>query len=497
MVLASNENFHVKKKTVQEQFEDGTTPFLSIVALYKSIEFLEKLIPCKNEINMMVRISRHVFNLAKYVYENLKCLKHFNGKPVVKFYNEDEFTLERQGGVVNFNVMRSDESYVGFSEFTYLASSNKITLRAGCFCNSGACQVNLNISDEELMSYFKRGRVCGSDQLDLADGKPTGSVRVSFGYMNTKENADYFIEFVKNSYVESSEFSMRHNISEKPIGKCPRLKEISLYPIKSCGPMKITNGQWKLSEKGLKYDREWMIVYEDGRSLTQKNQPKMCLISPFIDENREILILNYPARTPIEIPINIEAKNIKSTELCNSKVCGDRILGFDCGNDVAEWLSDALFIDGLRLIKQCDERKMNASENSPKISLTNQAQFLLINQESVKWLLENIPNYESGKENVENVVDRFRGNLVIENLESMRENDFQRFEIGNVKFLVEGPCMRCQMICIDQHSGEKTVEPLRTVGKLSKGKMSFGIYLTQTNLEDCASVVCGDELKAI
>lgn len=45
---------------------------------------------------------------------------------------------------------------------------------------------------------------------------------------------------------------------------------------------------------------------------------------------------------------------------------------------------------------------------------------------------------------------------------------------------VDGKCTRCQMICIDQTSGEKSIEPLRTISKKLGGKMTFGIYLSQT-----------------
>lgn len=34
------------------------------------------------------------------------------------------------------------------------------------------------------------------------------------------------------------------------------------------------------------------------------------------------------------------------------------------------------------------------------------------------------------------------------------------------------------MVCIDQKTGEKTVEPLRTIAELFAGKLRFGIYLS-------------------
>lgn len=34
------------------------------------------------------------------------------------------------------------------------------------------------------------------------------------------------------------------------------------------------------------------------------------------------------------------------------------------------------------------------------------------------------------------------------------------------------------MVCIDQNTGEKTVEPLRTISEQFGGKLRFGIYLS-------------------
>lgn len=35
------------------------------------------------------------------------------------------------------------------------------------------------------------------------------------------------------------------------------------------------------------------------------------------------------------------------------------------------------------------------------------------------------------------------------------------------------------MVCIDQTSGQKTVEPLRTLAEEFHGKLKFGIYLVK------------------
>ena len=54
---------------------------------------------------------------------------------------------------------------------------------------------------------------------------------------------------------------------------------------------------------------------------------------------------------PLDAPSSINSK-VKELTLCQSKVCGDRVQGWDCGDEVAAWLSEALGRHGLRLIRQ-------------------------------------------------------------------------------------------------------------------------------------------------
>lgn len=206
-----------------------------------------------------------------------------------------------------------------------------------------------------------------------------------------------------------------------------------------------------------------------------------------------------------EVSLQNQSNLPTSASICTSKVCGDRIEGYDCGDEVAAWLSDALNIAGLRLIRQSfDDKRVLKADNSEiisEISLSNQAQFLLLNQESVRWLTDKVEDWEDiemqNETNFEKIVDRFRGNIIVEGAESLSENTWTTLEIGEVTFHVQGFCTRCQMICIDQHSGEKTTEPLRTIAKLFKGKMRFGIYLKLGNFADEQFLVCGDVIHVL
>lgn len=62
-------------------------------------------------------ISRHVFELARYAVKKLKALTHWNGTPLVELYTDSSYNdIKEQGGIVNFNLKRSNREYIGFVE---------------------------------------------------------------------------------------------------------------------------------------------------------------------------------------------------------------------------------------------------------------------------------------------------------------------------------------------------------------------------------------------
>ena len=71
------------------------------------------------------------------------------------------------------------------TEFRKIATLNNVVVRVGCFCNIGACQNAINFTDEDVLTNHEAGHVCGDD-IDVVDGKATGSIRISFGYYSTK-----------------------------------------------------------------------------------------------------------------------------------------------------------------------------------------------------------------------------------------------------------------------------------------------------------------------
>ena len=52
--------------------------------------------------------------------------------------------------------------------------------------------------------------------------------------------------------------------------------ELAIYPIKSCKGIKLQKALVALN--GFKYDREWMVINEKNRFVSQRERPIMCFI---------------------------------------------------------------------------------------------------------------------------------------------------------------------------------------------------------------------------
>ncbi|KAL7877688.1 hypothetical protein SRHO_G00043310 [Serrasalmus rhombeus] len=522
------EDYFVPNSNVVSRFEDGTISFLDVISLHHGFDTLHKLT------GSMVNIQLHTFGLARYTYIMLSCLRHSNEQPVAQIYCDNEFeSAAEQGAVLNFNLLDCHGRVVGYSQVDKMACLFSVHMRTGCFCNTGACQAHLGISNQEVKRNLQAGHVCG-DSIDMVDGRPTGSIRISFGYMSTFEDCRNFLKFVVSCFVDkplrldqerlarlrlaapaeatvSNELTsvpngrtvpegIDLNIFPAPVrkassteavlktegnsGKAHTLTNIFIYPIKSCAAFEVT--EWPVVLQGLLYDRTWMVVNENGVCLSQKREPKLCLIHPHICLASSTLRLQAPGMDPIALPLEASEENLVLRK-CQSKVCGDRVQAVDCGERASVWLSQFLGKPCCLIRQNPDfsrDMKMGQEQGlcPPALSLVNEAQFLLINRASVALLLDHIVNKHDGSQNgtsfdMLQLLHRFRANLVISGLEPFEEEDWSNVKIGGALFQVAGKCGRCQMIGIDQASGTRTQEPLRSLSECRNGKVTFGIYL--------------------
>lgn len=126
---------HIPRSKTEDVLEDGTLPFLEILSIKHCLQSLKRF-P-----NGISTISEHTFQLAQYLYHSLTKLKYNNGSPVVELYSSNDFDdIEKQGGIVTFNLLKKDGNHFGFTVFREVAKKENVMVRTGCFCNVGACQ---------------------------------------------------------------------------------------------------------------------------------------------------------------------------------------------------------------------------------------------------------------------------------------------------------------------------------------------------------------------
>jgi len=194
VMVSCDSDFCKLKPQYHEKFEDGTLNFLGIVALKHGFTVLEEL--------GMENIQQHVWSVTRRLYEGLSSLRHSTGTPVVKIYGEHERDDPAlQGGILAFNLLNPDGSYIGYTEIGKLAAEEGFMLRAGCSCNPGSCHNYLGLSEELVISTSMQRTSCG-DEMDNVDGIPLGAVRVSLGYITTLEDVDAFVEFVRDHFAK-------------------------------------------------------------------------------------------------------------------------------------------------------------------------------------------------------------------------------------------------------------------------------------------------------
>ena len=107
---------------------------------------------------------------------------------------------KQQGSIINLVVLNPFGNAYGYQTIQDESSREGIHLRTGCNCNPGACYDFLGITSDEVIDFSSKRQSC-HDENDMYNGKPTGGIRISLGYLSTFEDAYAIYNFFKR-YVD-------------------------------------------------------------------------------------------------------------------------------------------------------------------------------------------------------------------------------------------------------------------------------------------------------
>jgi len=515
-IMLPNRDYTIpKSRSIRlASFKNGTSHFRGISNLVYGFDMLERF-------GGMSMIHRHASCLAKELTRLLRRMEHRNGMLVVRLYGAwgretriadddddyDEDQNPKYGPTVALNVFRSDGTAVGYNEVSKLASLNRppIQFRTGCFCNPGACQSALNLDDQQAIdNYEKTGHVCG-DHIDLANGIPTGAIRVSFGKDSIWEDMDIFVRFIELTFKDncsrdhdegtpfttiSSRIDVIGDVYKEKLTTMTKVSvsELYLFPIKSCAAQRTSKWPVCLPSGKLKYDREFAIVDTSGVALRMQTCTKLGLISPVIDLETETMRVFAPGCKDLAIRLsdNLYHGGENVVHICGNK-CGGRVWGDAL---VSEWFSSFLGVQCwlARYSSSNADNDTGGSISEPisRSGYSNEQPILLVSENAVATLNKVL----RGQRQSPSAPKHFRPNIVIKDTAytKLHHADYSRhiedewktisLPSGRLNFSVEGGCPRCTMVDYDPTTGRKG-KTLRALASYRRknGHIVFGIFL--------------------
>ncbi|KAL8994051.1 MAG: hypothetical protein Q9169_005877 [Polycauliona sp. 2 TL-2023] len=580
-VTCTSESWHIRKQdSLHEQLEDGTLPIHSIVALGAAFDVHETLF------SSLERISSHTAFITNHLYESLSSLRHANGLPVCTIYKDPRSSYQdasTQGPIVAFNIRDSNKEWVSNAEVEKVAAIKNIQFRTGGLCNPGGIASFLGLEPQNIKRHFLAGKRCG-DENDIQGGSPTGAIRLSVGAMSNMRDITAVVRFVQEFFADDHRGPRTSVVGLSQPTVDFYVEAISIYPIKSCGGWQIPPGlAWDIRPQGLAWDREWCLVHQGTKAaLSQKRIPRMALLRPTIDLEKDVLRVRFDGILPpsipneITIPLSLDPASVQgqrwqssSNTYCPSRVCGDSVSAYIYTSpDIVAFFTAALstpctlarYPPGpssarysklhLRPPKHQTSRTeqqqhpiipgafpptpplspsfsitTTATESQPQklpILLSNESPILTISRSSLNHLNQIIAT-NSPQHAKPAAASVFRANIILAQSGPAKPVPYDEDNWTSIRILsdvssssssspisasnsadevpscrstdlnVLGLCRRCQMVCIDQTTAERSEEPFVTLAKTRRmqgdgmgtgQKVFFGVHCALGDVGD-------------
>ena len=257
-----------------------------------------------------------------------------------------------------------------------------------------------------------------------------------------------------------------------------QITDLLIYPVKSLKGITLDSVQ--TGQRGLEFDREWMITDNAYNFISQREIESMTTIETAIDASS--LILSSSQNRALKVPL--ESKRINKVKVM---VWDDYCDAYDEGDEASSWLTDALGThkgSSLRLVRfdQKDKRlvpKKYLNGVHAESAFSDQFPYLITSWESLSKLNNGLLENNSKKVSM----NRFRPNIVIKGLSDIEKMTSFNLtcEKGDYQFGLRKPCKRCKITTINQETGEveNPKEPLATLVKLKNSEETHGAFFGQ------------------
>lgn len=265
----------------------------------------------------------------------------------------------------------------------------------------------------------------------------------------------------------------------------PTIQALNIYPVKSCRGIALREAS--VTPTGFQFDREWMIVGDNYRFITQREEPRLALIETAIYAGN--LTLRAPGMRS-NLTVSLDARGPSVQAVCWRDVCA----AFDMGEHAATWLTE--YLGSPRRLVRFDPsfERISSPEWTGEVESSSQFSdafaWLVISQSSLDDLNGRLPSALP--------MNRFRPNIVLEGTEAYAEDRILELATDAVQWRLVKPCTRCAITTTDQATGERTSdEPLRTLKSYRFSRELKGVLFGQNAIllhGDGATVRVGERL---
>lgn len=259
--------------------------------------------------------------------------------------------------------------------------------------------------------------------------------------------------------------------------------QLAIYPVKSLAGISLQ--AMTLGARGPEFDRHWLVADPDGQFITQRQQPRMCLIQTALRD--DALLLTAQGCETLRLPFPAA----DAAERTTVTLWRDTVLACDTGDSAAQWLSDFLKTPcRLHYLPRDSVRQVDPAfaRNEDQVGFADGFPLLLTTEASLQSFNAELPA-PIGSE-------RFRPNIVLAGNAPYAEDSWRRVRIGAIEFEVAKPCSRCVTPSLDPATGER--QPVVSKALARTRRRGDAVYFGQNLIHrGFGTIRVGDEVVVL
>jgi len=272
-----------------------------------------------------------------------------------------------------------------------------------------------------------------------------------------------------------------------------RVASLHVHPVKSTRGVDLTSAV--VEPWGLAGDRRWMVVDDEGRLVTAREEPRLLSVVARVIREGELTVTG-----PHAAALSVSGAFGEPVPV---QVWNDVIVARHPSDDADTWFGKLLERE-VRLVwlddptrRSVDPRygrpgdQVNFADAFP-LHLTATASLRQLND----WIVHEAEVRDEPPPVSPLPMRRFRPSVVVDTEVPFDEDRWTRLRIGTVAFRAVKRCDRCVLTTIDPDTLESGKEPIRTLARHRRwdGKVWFGVNLVPDGV---GTISVGDDVTVL